>query len=89
MATKKLLVTYQNKIQWRFSAFQIKAIEKMLKILGVKTLTGINIMDENYKVIHSYKNMYSNRYSERETLNSIKQFISENNNAHYVEILKK
>ena len=85
---------YNYKIQWLLNRNQVMNtthLKQILNIIGVRSLDIIKIKDENLKEIDRYTNFISFPYglAERETSKYIRQVFKHNNEAFYVELLKR
>lgn len=90
---------YQYGIQWVFPvrSFQITPrqcmsdIEKVLKVLGARSLDSIGFLDSDYKNVYSYTDFlsYNTGDAEKKAMIFIKKFIKENDKVWYIELYRR
>lgn len=90
---------YNYKIQWLFPIRgaaipnkQLRAdLYAAIRALGAKSLTVINLLDENYKTIESYSNMVMFPYgaATRKTIRYISKQLQNNESITMVELIRK
>lgn len=91
---------YVYKIQWLFpikAGFTVterknKAdLFNAVKILGARSLTVVNFLDRDYKIVSNYSVMvqYSSAEANEKTIEAIKEELKLNDNILFVELLRK
>lgn len=90
---------YVYKIQWLFPVIgdfvtpkekRINELFAVIKAIGARSLTVVNFMDRDMKVIQNYTDMvmFPSETSTRNTILSIKNEIEKNDEIIYVELLR-
>jgi len=85
--------TYIYKIQWLFNnnTGDVKNCINVIKAIGVRGLTVINLLDEDMKKIDTYNDFisYPSGSAEEETKKYIKKALKKNDKIRFIELLRR
>lgn len=85
--------TYIYKIQWLFNnnTGDVKNCINVIKAIGVRGLTVINLLDEDMKKIDTYNGFisYPSGSAEEETKKYIKKALKKNDKIRFIELLRR